>query len=196
MKPWPESIRFDAPLREVRLLDPAAAAADRAGRWQQELQASYERGRIEGERALSQQLLEQRSELMELHNGVVASLQQVLPQLIRDSERALVQLSLEVARKLVGELALTPQVIETAIQDALAQVEETTDMTVLLHPEDFALLQRAQSPFLQAREGAGHVRVQEAPDITRGGCLVRTRFGLIDARRETKFELLQKALAS
>ena len=32
------------------------------------------------------------------------------------------------------------------------------------------------------------------PEVTRGGCLVQTRFGTVDARRETKFDLLKRNL--
>jgi hypothetical protein len=31
-------------------------------------------------------------------------------------------------------------------------------------------------------------------DFPRGGCLVQTRFGTVDARRETKLDLLQRNL--
>jgi flagellar assembly protein FliH len=196
MRPPLKPIRFHAPLRDARLVTPAAAEADRATRWKQETQASYERGRMEGEQALGHQLMQQRSELMEIHNGVLASLQSLLPQLVRDSEHALAQLAFEVARKLVGNLPINAEMVENAMREAMAQVEESADMTILLHPEDLALLHRSDSPFLKPREHGPAVRLQEASDVTRGGCMIRTRFGLVDARRETKFELIQKALAT
>jgi len=31
-------------------------------------------------------------------------------------------------------------------------------------------------------------------EVSRGGCLIQTRFGLVDARRETKLEQLQQTL--
>ena len=40
------------------------------------------------------------------------------------------------------------------------------------------------------------VNFQSTDTVSRGGCLVHTRFGTIDARRETKIELLQKAMFS
>lgn len=196
MKPRPEIIHFNAPVREVRLLDRATARADRESRWQHELQASHERGRLDGEGALGAQLMQQRAELMEIHTGTLAALQSVIPQLRRDSERALIQLSLEVARRLVGDLPIDEALVESVVRDALSQVEGTTDITVLLHPEDLELMRRANSPLLRARENGGQVQLQESADVTRGGCIVRTNFGLIDSRRETKFQLLQKALAT
>jgi flagellar biosynthesis/type III secretory pathway protein FliH len=66
---------------------------------------------------------------------------------------------------------------------------------VLLHPEDLELLQRLDSPLLEAAR-TSPAAFLAAPEVTRGGCLVRTRFGTVDARRETKFDLLKRQLLS
>jgi flagellar biosynthesis/type III secretory pathway protein FliH len=42
----------------------------------------------------------------------------------------------------------------------------------------------------------GSIRFHDSPEVGRGGCLVQTRFGAIDARRETKLELIRKSLVS
>ena len=39
-----------------------------------------------------------------------------------------------------------------------------------------------------------HIHLHPAPEVSRGGCLVRTRFGIIDAQRETKVELIKKVM--
>ena len=41
---------------------------------------------------------------------------------------------------------------------------------------------------------SGTLRFVPCADLTRGGCLVQTRFGIIDARRETKFDQLAQTL--
>jgi flagellar biosynthesis/type III secretory pathway protein FliH len=44
--------------------------------------------------------------------------------------------------------------------------------------------------------GAGfpRMRFHRSPDISRGGCIVKTRFGIIDARREVKLAELEKTV--
>jgi flagellar biosynthesis/type III secretory pathway protein FliH len=37
---------------------------------------------------------------------------------------------------------------------------------------------------------------QATDNVSRGGCLVRTNFGTVDGRRETKAALLKEALAA
>ena len=44
------------------------------------------------------------------------------------------------------------------------------------------------------RTAAQDFRFLASPEVTRGGCLVQTHFGTVDARRETKFDLLKRTL--
>ncbi len=192
MKPLRETIRLAQPLKDATI----ARCGDRESLRNGDLQASYERGRLDGERALSEQLIRQRAEVMELQTGVLASLRDAVPQVAREGERALVALALEAAQKLVSGLPVSAEMIEAAIREAIAQVEDTTGFIVQLHPEDLALLERTNSPLLLPQGGDERIRFQPSTHVTRGGCMVQTRFGVIDARRETKVGLLRSALTS
>ena len=192
MKPLRETIRLSQPLKDAAL----ARCGDREAIHSGDLQASYERGRLDGERALSEQLIRQRAEVMELQTGVLASLRDAVPQVAREGERALVALALEAARKLVSGLPVSAEMIEAAVKEAIAQVEDSAGFTVQLHPEDLALLERTNSPLLLPQDGDERIRFQPAAHVTPGGCMVQTRFGVIDARRETKVELLRTALTA
>ena len=101
---WCRTFTPGQPLRHARVIWPARAdtgltpaAGDPSGE-----QAAFERGLAEGEKRLGEQLLRQRTELLELQNGVLASLRDAVPRVVRQSEAALIQVALEVARKLVG----------------------------------------------------------------------------------------------
>jgi flagellar assembly protein FliH len=190
MKAVRETIQLAAPLRDVKL----ARSGDREALRQQDLQASFERGRQEGERALGEQLIRQRAEVMELQTGVLASLRGAVPQVTRECERALVTLALEAAQKLVCGLPISVEMIEAAIKEACAAVEDSAEFSVQLHPEDLALLQRTNSPLLLPQGGEDRIHFHSSAQVTRGGCVVQTRFGVIDARRETRSNLLRKAL--
>jgi flagellar assembly protein FliH len=194
MKKLAEPIPLKEPLRDVRwrtgaLLESESIVAER-------LQARYEQGLREGEKALREQLLAQRNELLELQQGVFHSMLHCLPQLQQDCEQDLIALALEVAQKIVAGLPISAEMIEAAVREALAHCEATQELTVLLHAEDLALLQRVNAPVLVTTLAGEKLRFQASPEVTRGGCLVQTRFGVLDARRETKFDLLKKSLQS
>ena len=191
MKSWSDTLQLPHSLRDVRLSGPAAEPVVNL---EEQLRASYERGRIEGERALGEQLVQQRTEMQNLFQGALSSLRGAVPQVVRDTEQMMVALALEIARKLVGDLPVSVEMVEAAVREALSQVEGTADFQVRLHPEDLELLQRAGSPLLSSPGESREIRFHGSLDVTRGGCLVQTRFGIIDGRRETKFELLKRSV--
>lgn len=184
------------PLRDVRsqCRQGLSEGEESERRLKEREQAAYERGRQDGERALSEQLVRQRGELQELQNGVFDSLRQAVPRLVRESESVLLELAMETARKMVADMPIPVELIETVVKQALSQVEEAVEYEVFLHPEDLALLQQVNSPMSLPAGGEQKIHLKSSPDITRGGCIIQTRFGIVDARRETKIEILKKAM--
>jgi len=191
MKP-DQTIPFNAPLTDVKLV----RSGEREVLRNEDLKASFESGRMEGERALSEQLIRQRAEVMELQTGVLASLRDAVPQVTRDCEGMLVTLALEAAHKFVSEIPVSAEMLEGAVKEACAQVEDCAEFAVQLHPEDLALLERTNSPLLLPQGGKDRIHFHGSGHVSRGGCIVQTRFGVIDARRETKLELMKNALSS
>jgi len=154
---------------------------------------SFERGRQQAEQGLAAQIVSQRTEMVQLQNGVLKSLNDAVSQVVRETERAVIELALAAAARLVAGLPLDAALVGAVVREALTQVEETASVHVLLHPEDLALLQAGESG-LAGEAGNGRLRLTSSPDVSRGGCVVRTHFGDIDARRETKVSQMRKAL--
>jgi flagellar assembly protein FliH len=191
-----EKIQFPQPLREVLLVaqeNRAAAGPKRASHLERE---AYERGRHDGDRAAQAELDRLRADLAGLKSGLIARLNQVLPQVVRECEEILVAMAVEVARKLVAGLPISVEMVEAGVREALAQAEEGSELQVYLNPADLAVLEQADSLLLRDRRGADKVSFRGSAEVSRGGCLVRTRFGVIDTSRETKLELLKQSLAA
>jgi flagellar assembly protein FliH len=194
MNSWSETLSLSAPLRDVCPVSPASGENPVDNALRDSWQAGFEQGRIEGEKALSEQLLKQRGELHQLLHGTLESLRQAVPQVVRDTESTMVSLALEVARKLVSDMPISVPMVEAAVRDALEHVESSAQVIVRLHPADLELLQNAGSPLLASSASSNDFRFLSSVEVSRGGCLVETRFGTVDARRETKFDLLKKDL--
>jgi flagellar assembly protein FliH len=192
---WSDTIQLERPLRDVCLLI-GSPAQD----WQQFLRdresAAFENGRSAGERALSEQLLNQRNQTVELQRGILHSLQRSLPQVVAEAETALIDLALESAKKIVAGMPVDAAVVEATVREALRQAEDTAEINIQLHPDDLALLRQHQSPVLDGLPETGPLRFSGSTEVTRGGCIIQTRFGLIDARRETKIEQLRQSLSA
>jgi flagellar assembly protein FliH len=190
---WSETITFSPALREVRLLKDVPAR-EWAAHVRDREAAAYLKGRTEGDHVCSQQLSQQRKELEALQNGVLKSLQQILPQLMAEAEPALIQLALASAQKIVAGMPIDVALVEAVVREALQHAEDTAEITIQVHPEDLALLHKHESPLLNGSAAGKTIRFSSSEEATRGGCLVQTRFGIIDARRETKQEQLQISL--
>ena len=190
---WSDSIPFRVPLRGVRLLT-LAPMQDWEEHLQQREKSAYERGRRDGEHTLREQLLRQRNETVELQKGILDSLRRIVPQVIQEAETALASLALEAAQKMIAGLPVSAEMVEAVIREALRQVEDTAEIIIQLHPDDLALLRQHNAPVLNGLPDSGPLRFTSSADVTRGGCIVQTRFGLVDARRETKLEQLRQAL--
>jgi flagellar assembly protein FliH len=110
--------------------------------------------------------------------------------LIQETEREMVQLALTLARRVVHrEVTLDPELAAALAHVALERLGTTTPATVRLNPEDYTVV--AQDG---ARWGGQSVTVVPDPSISRGGCLVESAFGSVDATIEAQFDELSRAL--
>ena len=184
-------LSISSPFRDARVKPAAKSDSTEAIE-----RAAYERGRQDAEKSLREQLLSQRSELSSLQRGLFESLRKAVTDVIQQTESQLIELSLEVAGKLVAEISLSPEAVAASVREALAQVEGTTEITVQLHPEDLALLEQVGAAERPSLPGVESVRLVATPTVTRGGCLVQTQFGVIDTQRETKLRNLRETLSS
>jgi flagellar assembly protein FliH len=193
--PLRETIQLGRPIRDARALIAAFPGVVTASPHNAATeQAAYERGKQDGERALSEQLLRQRGELIELQNGVLKSLNDSITHVTSECEGAMVALALEIAGKLVADIPISTEMVEGAVREALASVEQNSKLVVLLNPMDFEMLQTANAPVLLTDVGGERMKFQPSPQVTRGGCMIQTNFGIVDARRETKLEALKQSL--
>lgn len=191
MQSWRETIRFAQPLREVAVT--ASWSGDVEKRIQDRERAAAERGRAEAQKLFGEQMIQQRQELMALQDGILGALKDSIPGVVRDCETHLAALALEVARKLVDGMPISSEMVEAAISTAMRQVEESSHYTIFVNPADLQLLEAKTSSLLSCGE-TRKITVTASTEISRGGCIVETPFGRVDARRETKFDLLKAAI--
>jgi flagellar assembly protein FliH len=116
-------------------------------------------------------------------------------------ERQAVELALMLAEKIVGgAIAVAPERVVESVRGALRAIVERERITVLVHPDDLELVREAMDGLRATLGGIEHCEVQAERRVARGGCLVRTPDGDVDARVETKLqrarEVVERALAA
>ena len=165
-------------------------------------QAGYERGQRDAEQRCAQKVEALRQEWESAHRddairileSLNRNLHTQLGDMFRSLEKHVVMLAAEAAIKLTSGIPISADMVEASIREAMNLIEHDTEITVVLNPDDLGLLEQHQSALLNRASGAAVLRFRPDAKISRGGCLVETRFGEIDARRETKIELLKRAV--
>lgn len=165
-------------------------------------QAGYERGRREAEERLARQseTLRQeweashRTEVVQVLENLNKSVHGQMADVFKALEKHVVMLAAEAAVKLTSGIPISADMVEAYVREAMNLVEHDTEIAIVLNPEDLALLEQHQSSLLNRAGTHPVVKFRADPKLNRGGCLVETKFGELDARRETKIELLKKAV--
>jgi len=101
------------------------------------------------------------------------------------------ELALLAAQHLVqAELELKPERITAVVESLLVRVRRAERVLVRSHPDDLAAL----SAWRDENELV-HVELEGDATLARGGCIVITPIGTLDASLETRVQALRDALA-
>jgi flagellar assembly protein FliH len=139
--------------------------------WKEGYAAGYEEGSARG-----------RLEAAELHQ-LLQSMHEALSNLDQEVAEEIQALALEVARQVVRDtLKAQPESVIAVIREALTQVPQQ-GATVRVNPLDAALVHQ----YLGEQFGTTSHRLREDDAVERGGCLVESEGGQIDAQITTRW---------
>jgi flagellar assembly protein FliH len=146
----------------------------------------YEQGERAGLEAGSARVQAMLGRLAESIDGLA----RVRREMIRQTERQMVQLALAIAKRIVRrEVALDRDLTATMARLALERLGDSTAVTVRLHPDDYAAIGEGADQWSRS-----HVTVVADRDVSRGGCIVESDFGAIDTSIEAQFHEIARAL--
>jgi len=176
-----ERFREEAERRAERLVAEAQAQADRV---REEARAE---GYREGEEQAAKELARQMEELLELAEGI----RRAKDDYLRRCEPEIVELALDIARKIiVEELTVNDDAVLHIADRALSLAGATTQYQVRLHPADAERLYQ----YLERSARAADVEIVADPEVERGGCLIATPHGRVDAQLPTQLANVRAAL--
>ena len=87
---------------------------------------------------------------------------------------------------LAGAVAVDPERVVESVRGALRGLVERERVTVLVNPDDLELVQGAIDGLRASLGGIEHCVVEAERRVRRGGCVVRTPEGDVDAGIDTK----------
>ncbi len=147
-------------------------------------EAGFAEGRAEAER------------LVERIHAVLERAQDKRAEILSETEQQLVDLVLLIARKVIKVISENQRnVVVSNVVQALRKVKGRGDVTIRVNIDDIKLTTEHTKDFIRLLEGVKNMSVVEDSSVDRGGCVIETDFGEIDARISSQLsELEQKIL--
>lgn len=186
-------LAFDRPLVAVQRTHNAARAHTAA-----ELVAARTKGYHEGEaaaRAFSdQQVVDLRAEVSSLQEGVFGCLERTQEDLCAQVKSALPLLTIELGARLLAGFEPPPELVERICRDALETLyPERTGLELVVGTRDVEILENLVPGW---ETHFPKLRMTVDDTLVPGDCMVRSRFGVTDARGSEKLEGLRRELVS
>ena len=184
-------IAFDRPLSSA-VLPGAAGRSYTETELSTRAEEAYRKGVDATRAAVDQKLVEMRVDMEQLSDGVLGKLATVEATTLTQLRAALPGLALEISRRLLAGYEPPAEVVEKLCHESLEQLfPERDGLELSLCPRDAALLEQVNPGWLARYPG---LKVKPDAGLTTGDCQVRSRFGLTDARQQTKLTVLAHGL--
>ena len=151
--------------------------------FEQGSQEGFEKGSAEVER------------LIERMHKILEAVMQRREEILQDTESQIVELVILMARKVIKILSENQKnVIMANTVAALRKVKTRGNVTLRVNIEDVKLTTAHADEFIQHVENVQGITVQEDSSVEKGGCIVETDFGAIDARISSQLTELENKI--
>jgi flagellar assembly protein FliH len=138
---------------------------------------------------------EQVERVRRLVQAMLAGFSRQRRELLMELQPYVTRISVEVARRIVQrELRTDPGMVTRVVGTALEQVAAASRVRVRVHPLDARTLRETLREIVSAPDEAEAIEIVPDGSIERGGCLVESDRGIVDARLQTQFSEMQTSL--
>lgn len=116
-------------------------------------------------------------------------------EILEKTEAEIVELVLLVAKKVVKVISENQKnVVVQNIVQALRKLRTRSEVTIRVNLADLQLASEHAKDFVAMAENAKHIQIVEDTTIDRGGCIIETDFGEIDARISSQLHELEEKI--
>lgn len=189
-----ERIVSEARVQAQQLID----QADGRG-FQQGLERGLSEGRAQGRQEGHDEALRQHAQeiqlLTESWNAALQSWHAQREQMLQEAREDLLQFAILAAQKIVNRaIRADPAIVQSQMAAALALLSRPTAVEISINPEDRALAGQVLESLLANLATCQHATLHDDATISRGGCVVCTAGGRVDATIETQLDRIIEAL--
>jgi flagellar assembly protein FliH len=110
---------------------------------------------------------------------------------------AVVKLAISIARKIVvRELEIDEGAVLARTKEAIRKVIGVEKIKIHVNPSDEEYVRKHRTELMSHADSVREIVIESDNKVERGGCIIESDLGNIDARLSTQFELIEEALLS
>lgn len=113
---------------------------------------------------------------------------------IRSIEPEIAKLSIRIAEKIIQtQVEINQDIVINMIRAALDKVKQRDEVVIKVNQEDYDYVREKKDVFACMVEGLKSMEILVDPGVERGGCIIETNLGNVDARISTQIQTVQLA---
>ncbi len=187
----PESETADAFQTAAINMDAFVSKEEANRREKEAYQKGFYQGREEGIR-LGQEEIKPYVTIIE---AIQAEWAERKEKFFEENELVVVRLAFEIAKKVIHqEVSANPDLVLYVVREALKKASNSQNLVIKLNPQDVAVLERGKDDRLPELKKFDRLEIVPDESIERGGCILDTDSGLLDARLEVQLKKIEEAL--
>jgi len=160
-----------------------------------ELKAARDKGREEGKEAGYAEGKAEVERLIARTQTMLERAQDKRGEILAETEKEIIDLVLMIARKVIKVISENQEnVIISNVVQALRKVKSKGTCLIRVNMDDLALATEHKQDFIKLVEGAKDIQILEDTTVDKGGCIIETDFGEIDARISSQLAELENKI--
>ncbi|MDD7270098.1 MAG: flagellar assembly protein FliH [Treponema sp.] len=193
-------IKADAENEAANIIEKAKAEAeqiiaDAQAERDRQRNDAYQEGFDQGHKEGYEKGVAEVDRLVERMHKILEAVMQRRDEILQDTESQIVELVILMARKVIKILSENQKnVIMANTLAALKKVRTRGEVTLRVNLEDVKLTTEHVDEFIQHVENVQGITVLEDSSVEKGGCIVETDFGSIDARISSQLTELENKI--
>lgn len=131
---------------------------------------------------------------LEKLNAIILKLDEEIKKFEEEMQKKVLPIALKAAKKILGdELRLHPDRIVDIVIQALKPVTQHHTIKIYVNKEDLNILEKHKEKIRSILDQIKIFTIEERDDIEKGGCMIQTEAGIINAQLENQWRVLEIA---
>lgn len=151
----------------------------------------YEAGREEGYKEGQAEVMR----LIDRLGTIVSTAVDIRDDIIKSSEKLMIEMILMIARKVIkDEIVERREVIINNIKEAIQRVKDRDRIDIRVNFADLDMTTAHKDELIRMMDTLKKVNIYEDNRVDRGGCIIETDIGAIDARIFTQLDAIEESI--